>query len=356
MKMSLRKLTSRFLAVGALIASSALVLSGCGAVTSGTGGSTSSSSANSSESATEETGFQLADYIQERIDAGEPMRIKLSYHDPSLAFATPIKEGMERAATELGADVQLIGPTGGDAAKQVAELQTLIQQKSVDGLAVSSASSDALKPVIEQAVQAGIPIISFNTDNPDSSQMGFVGQDLRSSGLAQSEELLKVLGDTKTGKVVVFSLDTGAGWSHDRFGGFEEGFKDSGLEIVGPVNVGNEPNAAYNTVESTMAGQSDVVAIAGLDCCSTTAAAQWIEQSGNTGKITMVGFDLLPQTADFITNGVVDFTISQNPGEQGYQAVKVLFDYLNDGTTISGVDTGAQFVTLENIADATVEG
>lgn len=342
--MSFLTTARRLMAVGAVAAAGALALSGCGAITTG----------NESASASGE--FELAGYIQERVDSGEPLRIKLSYHDPSLAFATPISEGMERAAEEFGADVQLIGPTGGDAAKQVAELQTLIQQQAVDGLAVSSASSDALKPVIAQAYDAGIPVISFNTDNPDSKQMGFVGQDLKASGQAEAEQLRTVLGEGAAGKVVVFSLDTGAGWSHDRFGGFEAGMEGSGLEVVGPVNVGNEPNAAYNTVESTMAGQSGVVAIAGLDCCSTTAAAQWVQQSGNAGKISMVGFDLLPQTAEFIQNGVVTFTISQNPAEQGYQAVKVLVDFLQDGTAISGVDTGAQFITAENLSEATVEG
>lgn len=343
--MSITRTARRLLAVGAIAATTALAVSGCGAITTG-----------NEPAAGGDGGFQLAGYIQERIDSGDPLRIKLSYHDPSLAFATPISAGMDRAGEELGADVQLIGPTGGDAAKQVSELQTLIQQESVDGLAVSSASSDALKPVIAQAYDAGIPIISFNTDNPDSKQMGFVGQDLKASGQSEAEELVTLLGEGATGKVVVFSLDTGAGWSNDRFSGFEEGISGSGLEVMGPVNVGNEPNAAYNTVESTMAGAGDVVAIAGLDCCSTTAAAKWVEQSGNTGTITMVGFDLLPQTADFVKNGVVSFTISQNPEEQGYQAVKVLYDFLVDGTEISGVDTGAQFITAENLAEATVEG
>lgn len=344
--MSFTTRTKRMVALGAAVLAGALALSGCGAITSGSGGDATGGSDE----------FVLADYIQERVDSGEPLRIKLSYHDPSLAFATPIKAGMEAAGEELGAEVQLIGPTGGDAAKQVSELQTLIQQQSIDGLAVSSASSDALKPVIAQAYEAGIPIISFNTDNPGSVQMGFVGQDLAASGQSQAEELLATLGDGATGKVVVFSLDTGAGWSNDRFGGFEAGLEGSGLEIVGPVNVGNEPNAAYNTVESTMAGQSGVVAIAALDCCSTTAAAQWVQQSGNTGVITMVGFDLLPATAGFVEDGVVSFTISQNPSEQGYQAVKVLVDFITNGTPITGVDTGAQFITKDNLSEATVEG
>ncbi|GAB2530121.1 sugar ABC transporter substrate-binding protein [Paramicrobacterium agarici] len=340
--MSFKTKTRRLLVAGAAAVASALVLAGCGAITPANSGG-------------EEQEFELADYIQQRIDDGDPLRIKLSYHDPSLAFATPIKAGMEKAGEELGVDVSLIGPTGGDAAKQVSELQTLIQQKAVDGLAVSSASSDALKPVISQAYDAGIPIISFNTDNPGSDQMGFVGQDLKASGASEAEELLKTLGDSASGKVVVFSLDTGAGWSHDRFGGFEEALADTDLEVVGPVNVGNEPSEAYNTVASTMAGQKDVVAIAGLDCCSTTAAAKWIAQSGKAGDIAMVGFDLLSTTAGYIEEGVVTFTISQNPTEQGYQAVKVLADFLQEGTPIEGVDTGAQIITKENLDEATVE-
>ncbi|MFI9629437.1 sugar ABC transporter substrate-binding protein [Streptomyces sp. NPDC052042] len=322
----------------------ALTLTACGAVTAG------------DATGSDDGSFKLAPYIQQRIDGDKPMRIKLSYHDPSLAFATPISSGMKKAGKEFGAEVSLIGPTGGDAAKQVSEIQTLIQQKAVDGLAVSSASSDALKPVISQAYKAGIPIISFNTDNPDSQQMGFVGQDLKGSGKAQAEELRKNLNKNVKGKsVVVFSVDTGAGWSHDRFNGFKEGLDGSGLNIVGPVNVGNEPSTAYNTVESTMSGQSDVIAVAGLDCCSTTAAAKWVAQAGQADDITMGGFDLLTQTAEYVKRGVLDFTISQNPSEQGYQAVKVLHDFLTKGTKITGVDTGAQFITRDNLDGATVE-
>ncbi|MEU3348050.1 substrate-binding domain-containing protein [Streptomyces sp. NPDC006700] len=340
--MSPRTLLRSLLAATA--ATAALTLTACGAVTAADSGGSGDGS------------FKLAPYIQQRVDEHKPMRIKLSYHDPSLAFATPIGAGMKRAGKELGADVSLIGPTGGDAAKQVSEIQTLIQQKAVDGLAVSSASSDALKPVISQAYKAGIPIISFNTDNPDSRQMGFVGQDLKGSGKAEAEQLLKNLkGGGKGKSVVVFSVDTGAGWSHDRFNGFKEGLAGSDLKVVGPVNVGNEPNAAYNTVESTMSGQSGVVAVAGLDCCSTTAAAKWVAQSGRADSITMGGFDLLTQTAEYIDRGVLDFTISQNPSEQGYQAVKVLYDFLTKGTAISGVDTGAQFITRKNLDAATVE-
>ena len=249
----------------------------------------------------------------------------------------------------------LIGPSGGDASAQVAELQTLINQKQIHGLAVSSASNDALKPVIAQAFDAGIPIISFNTNNPESKQMGFVGQDLVASGESLAKELLGVL-DGATGKVVVASVDSGAGWSNDRFAGFKKGVEGSGLEIVGPVNTGNEPSAAYNTIESTMAAQKDAIALVSLDCCSFTAGAKWLEQSGNAGKIHSVGFDVQPQTVEYLKAGTVDLTISQAPAEQGYQAVKLLAEFVKNGTAITDVDTGVLVVTRDNIDDVPVEG
>jgi simple sugar transport system substrate-binding protein/ribose transport system substrate-binding protein len=334
--------------LSAAVAISLGLAAGCGIVTGSEPTQTPSEGG-------EPGGFQLADWIKKDVDSGAQLKIRLSYHDPSLAFAVPIREGMEKAASELGVDAQMIGPAGGNAANQVAELQTLINQKQISGLAVSSASNDALKPVIEQAFNAGIPIISFNTNNPDSKQMAFVGQDLVASGKSLADELKTVLGDAK-GKVVVVSVDSGAGWSNDRFSGFESGIADAGLEIVGPVNTGNEPSAAYNTIENTMAGNKDAIALVSLDCCSLTAGAKWVEQSGNSGKIKVIGFDLQPQTKEFIKSGIIQTTISQAPSEQGYQAVKVLVDFLKNGTPIKDVDTGVKVITLDNVESVPVEG
>lgn len=349
MKLFKGKKRSGFVA-GLMAASLALAACGGGDNTGGDSENTSSGNGGGDSS-----DFQLADRIAQKVENGEPLVIKLSYHDPSLAFASPIEAGMNRAGEEFGVDVQLIGPAGGDPAAQVSEIQTLITQGNIDGLAVSSASNDALMPVIQQAYDAGIPIISFNTNNPDSKQLGFVGQDLKASGVTEGERLLEVL-DGETGDIVVVSVDTGAGWSNDRFSGFEEALEGSGNNIIGPVNTGNEPTGAYNTIESTMAGESDAIALVSMDCCSFTAAGTWVQQHDKVGDIVLVGFDLQAQTIDNVKNDVAAFTIGQAPEEQGYQAVKVLYDYIANGTPIEDVDTGADIFTKENIDEAPAEG
>lgn len=324
-----------------------LAATGCGVIQSSSG--TGAKNGNG--------GFQLAQYIKTDVQNHKKLVIRVDYHDPSLAFAIPIRQGVEAAAKDLGVDAQLIGPAGGSASDQVAELQTLITQQKVDGLAVSSASNDALKPVIAQAYNAGIPIISFNTDNPGSKQMAFIGQDLTDSGKSLAQQLIKQL-NGKTGKVVVFSVDTGAGWSHDRYSGFETEMKASApnVQLVGPVNTGNEPNQAYNVVENTMTANKDAIGIASLDCCSFNAAGKWVQQNNKAGQIVVVGFDNLPQTASYIEQGVVQVTISQNPYKQGYDSVKMLYDYLTKGTPMQNENTGALVITKDNVKTVPLEG
>jgi simple sugar transport system substrate-binding protein len=320
-----------------------VLASGCGGIVqSGTGSNSG--------------GFHLASYIQNDVKSHKRLVIRVDYHDTSLGFAVPIRQGVEQAARDLNVDAQLIGPANGSAADQVAELQTLITQQRVDALAVSSASSDALKPVFADAYNAGIPIISFNTDNPGSKQMAFVGQNLVESGTVEAQQLLKLLNGRK-GKVVVFSVDTGAGWSHDRFSGFQTGLgSNSGLQIVGPVNTGNEPSQAYNVVQNTMAANPDAIALVSLDCCSLDAAASWVQQAHKAGQVTVIGFDLLPQTKTYIENGVVQATISQNPVQQGYQAVKILYDFLVNNVPLHNFNTGTVLIMRDNVNSIPVEG
>jgi len=338
-------LVSRARRMGAIAATAAVVitLSACGAVTTG-------SDSQSGD------GFQLADYISARVDSGEPLRIAMSYLNTSLTFATPIKSGIADAAKDLDVEAKMIGPSDGDAGEQVAQIQTLIEQKSIDALGVASGSPDALKTVINQAYDAGIPIIAFNSPNPGSKQMAFVGQDLVASGKAAGEYLIESLGDTTSGKIVVFSGDAGAGWSNDRYKGFLSAFEGTKFDVAEQVNTGFEPNQTYNAVESTMAGEKNVVAIQSMDCCSFTAAGKWAEQKGKVGQIVIGGYDYSTEIHDDLEKGVLTFTVSQQPYEQGFQSVKMLTDFLRDGTPLEDYFTETLVITKENLDAALVEG
>ncbi|MCB0209885.1 MAG: substrate-binding domain-containing protein, partial [Anaerolineae bacterium] len=134
--------------------------------------------------------FTLNERIAEKVANGEPLMLRVSYHDVSNEFAPFIKQGVEQAATDFDVDVEMVGPVSPDADAQIAELENLVEA-GVDGLAISSVSSDALAPIIDRLVAEGIPVVTYNTDNPESARLGFAGQDLVQSGY----EAAKVLAD-----------------------------------------------------------------------------------------------------------------------------------------------------------------
>ena len=132
--------------------------------------------------------FVLAESIAAKVASGEPLVIRVSYHDVSNEFAPFIKKGVEKAAADFGVDVQMVGPVGPDADLQINELETLVEA-GVDGLAISSVSTDALAPVINRLIEQGIPVVAYNTDNPESERLGFAGQDLVQSGVEAAKVL-----------------------------------------------------------------------------------------------------------------------------------------------------------------------
>jgi len=291
-------------------------------------------------------GFKLAQRIADKVKKGEKLVFRVSYHDVSNEFAPDIKKGIDAAAKEFGVDAVMVGPVGAKAEDQIAELESLIQ-KGVDGLAISSVSTDALAPVINKALDAGIPVVTFNTDNPSSKRLGFVGQDLVESGRTAG----KLMGEVLNGKgvVLITTLDAAAQWSLDREKGAREALaKFPDIKVKATINTGTEPQAYYAAIENAMTANKDVTGILSLECCTTPAAGEYVKRNNLKGKVSIVGFDLLPTTLQMVKDGIIQKTIGQGPERQGHDAVKLLIDAAN-GKEVKGIDTGAEVIDSTNV-------
>jgi simple sugar transport system substrate-binding protein len=228
--------------------------------------------------------FPLAARIKEKIASGKPLNIYVSYHDVSNEFAPEIK---------------------------------------------------------------GIPVVTFNTDNPNSKRLAFAGQDLVQSGREAGKLMGKVL-DGK-GKVMITTIDAAAQWSLDREKGAREGLKAfPGIEVVKTLNTGTDPQKIYSAIENAMLANPGITGILSMECCSTPAAGTWVQRNKKSGQIKVVGFDLLDQTVQLVKSGDIQATIDQAPEKQGYEAVDLLVKFLH-GEPIQSVDTGVGVYTKDNI-------
>jgi simple sugar transport system substrate-binding protein len=291
--------------------------------------------------------FELAPEIAERISSGQPLRIYVSYHDVSNEFAPFLRAGVQQAADELGVNAQFVGPVGADAEAQIAELESLVEA-GLDGLAISSVSTDALAPIINRFLERGIPVVTYNTDNPDSNRLTFAGQDLVTSGYEAAKILAELLDGE--GDVLITTLDAAAQWSIDRETGARNAFSEyPGITVLTTVNTGTEPQQIYANIENAMLANPTVSGILSLECCSLPPAGEYVKRNGLGDQVTVVGFDELPDTLSLIQEGFIAASVSQAPERQGYEAVRMLVDFLN-GETISDVDTGIERIDLTNLS------
>ena len=92
------------------------------------------------------------------------------------------KIGAERAAAEFG-DVEVLwsAPASADQLKQKEILESYITQR-VDGIAISALNGDFLTETINRAIDAGIPVITWDSDAPKSKRIAFYGVDDLASG------------------------------------------------------------------------------------------------------------------------------------------------------------------------------
>ena len=289
--------------------------------------------------------FKLNERIAKKIANKEPLVIRVSYHDVSNEFAPFMKQGVEKAAAEFGVDAVLVGPVGPDAEAQIAELESLVEA-GVDGLAISSVSTGALAPVIDRFIEQGIPVVTFNTDNPDSKRLAFAGQDLVQSGYNAAKALAELIGGE--GDVIITTLDAAAQWSIDRETGARKAFAEyPGIKVLQTVNTGTEPQEIYAAIENAMQANPTVKGVLSLECCSVSPAGEYVKRNNLGGQVTVVGFDEVPTTLELIKEGYVQASFSQDPPRQTYEAVRMLVDFLN-GKPISSVDTGIARIDKTN--------
>jgi simple sugar transport system substrate-binding protein/ribose transport system substrate-binding protein len=312
-------------------------------------------SAPQASSASGVKGFKLAPYIAHDVKTGKLNYVYIT-NDLTIPYTTSQREGVAKASKEFHVSVKLVGPPTGLAQDQVSLMQTLVTQHKVDGIVIAAVDVNSLAPVIAQAFNAGIPVVTAFTDQPNSKQLAYIGEQNEKFGVYEGRLLAKAL-KGKKGKVVMISVDTAAGWSTARIAGLKQGLATNpGLIPVGPINTGAEPAQEYNAIQNAMTANPGALAIASVDCCSVDGAGRWAELTHNVGKVTIIGTDALNQTISYIRSGAVSFSISQDPIGQVTGAIKDIYLFETKGIVPKTKLLPPLLVNKQDLAKITPEG
>lgn len=298
------------------------------------------------DTATTETADETAASDTENT-TGTDYKISFICPNVGLSYWSDVRDGLEAAADDFGVSLDFTGPSKIDTQQQIQMMEAAVANKA-DGIIVASLDANAFIPVINRAVEEGIPVICLDADSPDSKRSSFIGTENTVAG----ETLGQALADATDGKAKV-GIITGALDSENvnqRVDGIENVLKDyPDIEVLAVESANTDLGQATQKAQAMLQAYPDMTAMLGTTSNDMIGAAQAIAEQGKTGYILLIGFDDLDQTLELIRSGEIYGTIAQQPYNGGYLSVQYMVDLLNGKEIPERVDTGCVLVTKDNV-------
>lgn len=274
-------------------------------------------------------------------------------NNPFFDFA---RDGCQARAKQLG-NVECIykGPIEHEPATQTQIIQDLITQK-VDGLAISVSDAGAAAPVIKAARDAGIHVVTFDSDAPASAREAYIGTDNKEFGRTLGTMLTQV--QPKPGLYALESGGPAATNLNERIDGAREVLNAAGWKEVSgsPTYCNDDLALAVSQLNDLATGHADlnaIVAIGGWALFVPEGYKNFYNSNADrfhSGKLVVVAADTLPSELDLLKGGYASALVGQRPSEMGAKAMDTLLA-LHQGKKVPEIiHTSLDRVTKDNVA------
>jgi ribose transport system substrate-binding protein len=260
----------------------------------------------------------------------------------------------------------MASPTLDPAAEQSVIRQAIAAKK--DALLVSCID-DSLTAPIDEAAAAGIPVITFDSDCPNSKRLGFYSMKNEDTA-AKGADLLAAAMGTGPKSVAILTGRAGADNLDSRVSGFVDRLAaaypdvtvattvhcEETAETCGPA-VEDEIIAKYPELDGLFVVglwgllPACTCSNTGMSCsCDDTQMPNW--KAAAKRKLKTVAFDSLPFELTLVSQGYISALLGQKYFDWGYDTVSVMYEYLTTGGAVSPfIDSGVDVVCPNNVQD-----
>lgn len=278
---------------------------------------------------------------------GSDLTFHMVTHSDDGPFWSVVKRGMDQAAEDLGIEAVWLA-SNNDPGVQVQMIEQAVAEGSA-GIAASLPSPDQLVGPLQDAVAAGIPVITLNSgvnDYQDIGALTHVGQTEVIAGNGAGERFNE-LGATK----VLCGIQEQSNVAlEERCQGLEETF--SGEVVSEFMGLDADTTEQQNTINAAMSADPDIDGFLGTGPVIAMSGLRAAQDLGL--DIPVGGFDITPEIIDAIEGGDVAFTVDQQQYLQGYMPILLLYLNVTNQNTLGGglpILTGPGFVTPDNAAE-----
>lgn len=265
-------------------------------------------------------------------------------------YWSSVADGIHAQAGELGVEVTLVAPSSEtDVSGQVSMLEDMIAS-DVDAICCGPCDSTTVGSTLQNAIDAGIPVVIVDTDVTDIERNAFVGISQAEAAYMTKPYVEEALG---TGfKAALIGGVQGHEATTGRLEGFTNVCNDLDAEVI-ETQYGDWTADRAMTITEAFLSKYDVGELDVIMCASdnTALGASSAIKAAGREDVKVVGFDGNPSACQEILDGSILCTVSQDGDAIGQAIVDTLYAYATGGTTDEYVLVDCIGIGPENAAD-----
>lgn len=262
-------------------------------------------------------------------------------------FFIPVRKGMRDASRAMSVECVFTGVVDVNDGEQAALIRKAVAE-GCDGIAVSAAHPTALNAAMQEALDAGVPVVGFNMDSgePGRCRLSCVCQDLYGAGRSLGAALADRI--PKGGAALITLHSEGCSALEDRSRGIMDALADRGIAWTRAVT-STDPGAAADVIARALRENGGIETVLCTGQADTEGAGAAASALPAGRRPLVAGFDLSPRILRMIQRGVIALTVDQQPYAQGFYPVVQLALYCRHGILPADIDAGAAFIDASNV-------
>lgn len=271
--------------------------------------------------------------------------ILFSEDNPFFNFIT---EGVEERARELEEDYAITTLTKRVEFDPKAQIKAIdeMEKEGINGLMIAPYNHDSIKRRIDELTDAGIPVVTVNTDIEGSKRLAYIGSDYyRGGAIGAGLFALMTKGDVN---ICIITGSPDILCHTERIRGLKGEIQTSYPRLCIKDILMNEDDdfKSFDITKRYLEKNPDTDALF-FTAAGVYGGCRAVRDLGLNPCI--ISFDEVPTTIKMLKKGVINATISQQPRLQGRRALNVIFDYLTTGVVSDTVLIDHSILIKENL-------
>ena len=279
-------------------------------------------------------------------DQKKQLKFGATYMTLNNPFFVELNDGIKKIVEAKGGTLVALDPQL-DVNKQIAQVEDMIAQK-VDLIFLNPADWKGIKPALEAAKKANIPVIIVDSPVFDDALVdSTVASDNWNAGVLCAKNLVKLMGEK--GNVVILEHPT-AKSAIDRTKSFEEEIaKYPGIKIVAKQASDGQLEKAMPVMENILQANKEINAVMCLNDPTALGVIAALESANRLQGVIIYGVDGSSDAKKMIKAGKLTATAAQFPKEIGRMAAEAAFTKLGGGTIEHNIKVPVELIDKSNI-------